>query len=170
MCYLEVAMRHVLILFVSAVILVVGAPARAQTAAVDYPPSAITPAAAPCRPYDTPPFVIVTMRDGRRLRGTLMCLGDHVELASGGKLSRTPLEAVAKIAEPRDPVWEGPVVGAALGGLFWALCGSDCDTGYMLRATADYALIGLVLDAATSNNKTIYKGGARPSLSFRFRF
>jgi CheY-like chemotaxis protein len=95
-----------------------------------------------------------------------------VELASGGKLSRTPLEAVAKIAEPRDPVWEGPVVGAALGGLFWALCGSGCDAGYMLRATADYALIGLVLDAATSTNKTIYKGGAgaRPSLSFRFRF
>ena len=163
-------MRHVLILFVAAVILVVGAPARAQTAAVDDPPSAITPAAAPCRAYDTPPFVIVTMRDGRQLRGTLMCLGDHVELASGGKLSRTPLEAVEKIAEPRDPVWEGPVVGAALGGLFWALCGSDCDAGYMLRATADYALIGLVVDAATSSNKTIYKGGPRPSLSFRFRF
>jgi hypothetical protein len=167
---MEVAMRHVLILSVALGILAAGAPLRAQTAAADQPSSAITAAGAPCRPYDTPPFVVVTMRDGRRLRGTLMCLGDHVELASGGKLSRTPLEAVAKIAEPRDPVWEGPVVGAALGGLFWALCGSGCDTGYMLRATADYALIGLVVDAATSNNKTIYKGGARPSLSFRFRF
>ena len=163
-------MRHVLILFVAAVILVVGAPAGAQTAAADNPPATTTAAAASCRPFDTPPFVIVTMRDGRRLRGTMLCLGDHVELASGGKLSRTPLDAVAKIAEPRDPVWEGPVVGAALGGLFWALCGSSCDAGYMLRATADYALIGLVLDAATSNNKTFYQGGPRPSLSFRVRF
>ena len=170
MCYLEVAMRHVLILFVAAVILVVGAPARAQTAAVDDPPSAITPAAAPCRAYDTPPFV-----DCHHARRKPAARNADVPwrprgAASGGKLSRTPLEAVAKIAEPRDPVWEGPVVGAALGGLFWALCGSGCDAGYMLRATADYALIGLVLDAATSNNKTIYKGGPRPSLSFRVRF
>ncbi len=63
------------------------------------------------------------------------------------------------------------MVGAALGGLFWALCGSGCDTGYMLRATADYALIGLVVDAATSNNKTFYKMNVRsPGLSFRVRF
>ena len=149
-------------------ILLVGAPAWAQSATSAAASQA--PATRQCRPFDAPPFVIVTMRDGQKLRGTLTCLGDDAELASGGKLSRTPLEAVAKIAEPRDPVWEGPVVGAALGGLFWALCGSGCDAGYMLRATADYALIGLVLDAATSNNKTIYKGSARPSLSFRVRF
>jgi hypothetical protein len=170
MCYLEVAMRHVLILFVATVILVCGAPAGAQTAAADNPPATTTAAAASCRPFDTPPFVIVTMRDGSRLRGTMLCLGSDVELATGGKLSRTPLDVVAKISEPRDPIWEGPVVGAALGGLFWALCGSGCDAGYMLRATADYALIGLVMDATTSNNKTFYKGGPRPSLSFRVRF
>lgn len=150
-------------------ILLVGAPAWAQSATSDAASQA--PATRQCRPFDAPPFVVVTMRDGHKLHGTLTCLGDDAELASGGKLSRTPLEAVAKIAEPRDPVWEGPVVGAALGGLFWALCGSGCDTGYMLRATADYALIGLVVDAATSNNKTIYKMNVRsPGLSFRVRF
>jgi hypothetical protein len=111
------------------------------------------------------------MVDGSRLHGTLTCLGDNVELASGGKLSRMPLAGVARIAEPRDPVWEGPAVGAALGALFWALCGSGCDNGYMLRATGEYALLGLVIDAATSNNKTIYKTNARsPALSFRVRF
>jgi hypothetical protein len=151
------------------VILSLSAPLHAQSTTTDVIP-ANAALVDRCRRFDSPPSVVVTMRDGTSLVGTLMCLGDEVELASGGKLSRTPLEAVAKIAEPRDPVWEGPVVGAALGGLFWALCGSGCDAGYMLRATADYALIGLVVDAATSSNKTIYKGGARPSLSFRFRF
>jgi hypothetical protein len=146
--------------------LLISAPAWAQSAVQETAP----PAAHECRPFDAPPLVVVTMRDGSRLRGTLTCLGDDAELVTGGRLSRTPLADVAKIAEPRDPLWEGPVVGAALGALFWALCGSDCDSGYMLRATADYALIGLVLDAATSHNKTIYKGSARPSLSFRVRF
>jgi hypothetical protein len=110
------------------------------------------------------------MRDGTRLRGTLTCLGADAELAIGGKLSRLPLVDVKKIAEPRDPVWEGPFVGAALGAVFWALCGSGCDSGEMARATAYYTLIGLVVDTATSNNKTIYKATRSPALSFRVRF
>ena len=150
------------------VMLLVSLPASAQSVT----PQSGTPAAGPeCRPFDTPPLVVMTMTDGRRVRGTLTCLGNEAELVTGGRLSRMPLSNVAKIAEPRDPVWEGPVIGAGLGVLFWALCGSGCDDAYMARATIDYALIGLLLDAASSNNKTIYRGGGpAPALSFRVRF
>jgi len=148
-------------------ILIAGAPAWAQSAQ----PNSAPLAASDCRPFDAPPFVVVTTRDGQKLRGTLTCLGNDAELVSEGKLSRTPLADVAKIAEPRDPVWEGPVIGAGLGALMWALCGGGCDNGYMARATLDYALLGLVIDAASSNNKTIYRANLRsPALSFRVRF
>jgi len=166
MMRVEVAVRHLLI-----TLLVVGvtAPAWAQTDPAQAAPSG-APAVRDCRPFDAPPFVNVTMRDGRKLRGTLTCLGQDAELAIGGKLSRLPLVDVKKIAEPRDPVWEGPFVGAALGAVFWALCGSGCNSGDMARATAYYTLIGLVVDTATSNNKTIYKSAPAPALSFRLRF
>lgn len=159
-------MRHLLM-----TVLIVGltAAAWAQTDPAHDAASG-GPAARDCRPFDAPPFVNVTMRDGTRLRGTLTCLGADAELATGGKLSRLPLVDVRKIAEPRDPVWEGPFVGAALGALFWALCGSGCDSGEMARATAYYTLIGLAVDVATSDNKTIYKGGPAPALSFSVRF
>jgi hypothetical protein len=55
--------------------------------------------------------------------------------------------------------------------LTWAFCGGGCDSGYMLKATGYYTMLGLVVDAAKSNNKTIYKANLRsPGLSFRFRF
>lgn len=159
-------MRHLLI---TLLVLSVTAPAWAQT---DLGQDAASrgPAVRDCRPFDAPPFVNVTMRNGTRLRGTLTCLGADAELLTGGKLARLPLADVKKIAEPRDPVWEGPFVGAALGAVFWALCGSGCNSGDMARATAYYTLIGLVVDTATSNNKTIYKSAPAPALSFRLRF
>ena len=123
-----------------------------------------------CRPFDKPPLVNVEMRDGRTLHATLTCLGAEAELVTNGKLSRTPIAEIAKISEPRDAVWDGPVIGAGFGLLMWALCGSGCDAGYMARATADYALLGFVIDAATSHNKTIYKAARAPALSFRVRF
>jgi hypothetical protein len=157
-------MRRLLLLLV---LVGLATPAFAQTTPTTGSPNA---AAGECRPFDEPPLVIVTLRDGRKLRGTLTCLGNEAELASEGKLSRTPLASVAKIAEPRDPVWDGPVIGAGLGLLMWAICGSGCDHAYMARATADYALMGLVLDAATAKNKTIYKASRAPALSFSVRF
>lgn len=136
-------------------------------------PASPQPAAQPaidCRPFDKPPLVNVQMGDGRTLHATLTCLGAEAELLTSGKLSRTPIAEIAKISEPRDAVWDGPVIGAGLGVLMWALCSGGCDAGYMARATVDYALLGLVIDAATSHNKTIYKASRGPALSFRVRF
>src|SRR5258706_10462541 len=82
-----------------------------------------------CQRFDSPLDVVVTLRDGQSMRGTLMCLGDEVEVLTRGQLSRTPLSEVKQIAEPRDPIWDGPVVGAAVGALIWALCGADCNRG-----------------------------------------
>lgn len=140
--------------------------AQSNTAGVAAQP----PAVRGCRPFDAPPLVTMKLRTGQTLRGTLTCLGDEAELAAGGNLSRIPLTDILKIAEPRDPVWNGPVIGAGLGVLFWALCDGHCDNAYMARATVYYALIGLVLDAAVSSNKTIYAGTRGPALSFRVRF
>ena len=149
------------------VLLGLATPAFAQTTQTT---TSQNPAVSQCRPFDEPPLVIVTLRDGRKLRATLTCLGQDAEFVSNGNLSRTPLASIAKIAEPRDPVWEGPVIGAGVGALMWAICGRGCDSAYMARATVDYALLGLVIDAATSNNKTIYKASRGPALSFRIRF
>jgi hypothetical protein len=154
-------MRRLLLL---SVLVALATPAFAQETQTS------TPTVRQCRPFDEPPLVVVTLRDGRKFRATLTCLGENAELVSDGKLLQTPLASVAKIAEPRDPVWDGPAIGAGLGLLMWAICGSGCDHAYMARATADYALMGLVIDAATSHNKTIYKAARAPALSFRFRF
>ena len=151
-------------LFLVPVLVALAAPAFAQSTPTPVPVTA------ECRPFDKPPLVNVQMRDGRTLRATLTCLGAEAELVTNGRLSRTPIADIAKISEPRDAVWDGPVIGAGLGVLMWALCGSGCDAGYMARATVDYALLGLVIDAATSQNKTIYKAGRAPALSFRVRF
>jgi hypothetical protein len=154
-------MRRVLMM-----LLVVGSatPAMAQMA-----PTLDAPAARDCRPFNTPPLVNVTMRDGRRVRGTLTCFGNEAELLTEGKLSRLPLDAIAKIAEPRDPVWEGPVIGAAVGAGLWAFCGTGCDNAHMARATVVSALVGLAIDAVSSRNKTIYKGRS-PAIGFSLRF
>ena len=154
-------MRRLLLL---PVLVALATPAFAQST------STLAPVIPDCRPFDKPPLVNVQMRDGRTLRATLTCLGAEAELVTNGTLSRTPIAAIAKISEPRDAVWDGPVIGAGFGVLMWALCGSGCDAGYMARATADYALLGLVIDAATSQNKTIYKAARAPALSFRLRF
>ena len=151
-------------LFLVPVLVALAAPAFAQSTPTPVPVTA------ECRAFDKPPLVNVQMRDGRTLRATLTCLGAEAELVTNGRLSRTPIADIAKISEPRDAVWDGPVIGAGLGVLMWALCGSGCDAGYMARATVDYALLGLVIDAATSQNKTIYKAARAPSLSFRVRF
>ena len=155
---------------VAAVVLValpLSAPLHAQSPTTNVPPADTVDR---CRPFDAPPLVVVTMRDGDRLHGTLTCLGSYAELVTEGKLTRTPLADVTKIAEPRDSIWNGPFIGAGFGALMWALCGRDCDSGYMARATLDYALLGLVVDAASSHNKTIYKAARGPGLSFRVRF
>ncbi len=95
------------------VILPLSAPLHAQSTSPDVIPAKAAPVDR-CRRFDSPPAVVVTMRDGQRLRGTLMCLGDEVELD---------------------------------------------------------ALLGLVIDAATSSNKTIYKANIRsPAISLRLRF
>ena len=152
------------------VILSLSASAHAQSTGTE----ATAPTAASvdrCRRFDSPPDVVVTLRDGQSWRGTLMCLGDEVEVATRGQLSRTPLSEVKQIAEPRDPIWEGPVIGAAAGALIWAVCGGDCDSGEMLRTTAYYTIFGLVMDALISHNKTIYKANLRsPAVALRFRF
>ena len=151
-------------LFLLPVLFALATPAFAQSI------SSPVPVGSECRPFDKPPLVNVQMRDGRTLHATLTCLGAEAELVTNGNVSRTPIADIAKISEPRDAIWDGPVIGAGLGVLMWALCGSGCDAGYMARATVDYALLGLVIDAATSKNETIYKAARAPALVFRLRF
>jgi len=129
-----------------------------------------TPAGA-CRRFDRPPSVNVKLRNGNSFHGTLLCLGDEVQVAVAGRVSRTPLADIVRIAEPRDPVWDGTAVGAAIGAFIWAICNGACDSGYMLRTTFYYSMLGLALDAASSRNTTIYRSSLRsPGVAFRFRF
>ena len=85
-------MRHVLILFVAAGDSGRGcAGGRASGRGGITSPATTTAAAAPCRPFDTPPFVIVTMRDGQpAARNDDCALAMTWSWRRGGKLSRTP--------------------------------------------------------------------------------
>ena len=159
-------MRMILVVFA---INLAGVSAWAQSAPEELAP-ALQPGASACRPFDAPPLVNVRLRDGSTLRGTLTCLGAYAELLSEGTLSRTALSGVTRITEPKDPLWNGAAIGATLGALIWLSCGGDCDGAVMTRLTAEYALVGLVLDSAITNNKTIYKAARRPTVSFRLRF
>jgi len=142
-------------------VLAIGSPAWAQSSA-ELP--------SPCVPSSHIDKVVVTMVDGRTLRGSLLCLGvDELMLAEKTAVNRFRLDEVRKVHKAADRVWDGALKGAAIGLVPLVFgCPAEC----VLRSAAAYGLLGLAIDAIDTNTDTIY-GSPSPqhaSAGFRLRF
>jgi len=151
------------LLLLSLSILLLAAPARAQSIAVECPPAVNVGAVA-----------VETINEGT-IRGTLYCLSpDEVGILRDGRLVTTPLSKVTRVVKPADPVWDGAVKGAAVVLTMWGVSCGFCDAGagnpYIWRAVGGYALLGLTIDALQSHRKTIYSGRPAPSLNWSLSF
>ena len=127
--------------------------------------------------------VAVTMKAGDRLKGTLICVDDDVVvLGDGARIRRLPLGDVRRIVKPRDAIWNGLAIGAAIGLLGGVMTYGEAkyapggrDETYVLAPMAVYALIGAGIDALHGSSWTIYSAepdaawGA-PMYGFRVRF
>lgn len=135
-----------------------------QTTPVVSPPMCV--AMSPVSP------VVMTLNDGSRLRGTLLCLSESgVAFAAEGQVMRRPLAEISRIEKPRDGVDDGFLKGAAIGLIVWGVMCTHCPAEYMLRATMGYAFMGLALDALHGGGTTLYRGAPpSASMSFRVRF
>lgn len=116
--------------------------------------------------------VIVTKTEGNDIRGTLLCIGEReIVIAEKGQVSRYPLGDIQRIRKPRDPVWNGAAIGAAIPLIFWAVLCHECPAEPMLKASLAYGLIGLTVDALHPRPREVYTGGGvKASLAWRIRF
>jgi hypothetical protein len=116
--------------------------------------------------------VIVTKTEGHDIRGTLLCMSEReVVIAEQGQVSRYPLENIQRIRKPRDPVWNGAAIGAAIPLIFWAVLCHECGAEPMLKASLTYGLIGLTVDALRTGPRDVYTGGGpKASVAWRVRF
>jgi hypothetical protein len=149
-------------------LLTIGVLLGLATNALAQQPAAGTPAAAvECWPVATREQVVVTLNDGAKQKGTLLCMGPADVMLAGS--AALPLGSVRHIAKPRDGILDGVLKGASVGLIIFALCGGDCDSEYLLRGTLAYASIGGLIDAVQSNEQTLYSS-PRMMVGWRFRF
>jgi len=112
----------------------------------------------------------VQMADGSTRRGTLLCLGtEDLTLAEQSAVGRFRLADVRRIRKAPDAIWDGALIGAAIGVIPLVFgCPAEC----VLRVAGAYGLLGLAVDAISSNMDTIYRptAGKRAAVGFRVRF
>jgi hypothetical protein len=128
-----------------------------------------------CHPVSPTDRVVVTMTEGTKVVGTLLCLNDEAAavLARDGQIATTPLSRIRTIRTRPDPVWDGALKGAVVPLIFWVVFCHGCEgaTGPVLKAAGTYGLMGLTWDALQTNQKTIYAGSGRSaSIAWRVRF
>jgi hypothetical protein len=128
------------------------------------------PPAAECWPTNHIDKVVVQMADGTTRRGSLLCLGlEEMTLVDKSAVGRFRLADVRRIRKAPDAVWDGAVIGAAIGLIPLVFgCPAEC----VLRTAGAYGLVGLVIDAVNSNMDTVYRpaAGKRAAVGFRVRF
>jgi hypothetical protein len=116
--------------------------------------------------------VVVTKTEGYDIRGMLLCMSEReIVIAEQGRISRYPLEDIQRIRKPRDPVWNGAAIGAAIPLIFWAVLCHECPAEPMLKASLTYGLVGLTVDALRTGPRDVYTGGGpKASIAWRVRF
>lgn len=144
-------------------------------------------AAAVAHAQDSPPRglapVIVERADpAGELRGHLLELGpETMTLLVEGRRLDVPLFQVLRVDSGHDPVRNGALIGAIVGGVWCAVvCGQALENGgAMAAAVAINAVflggVGAAIDAMIPGRNTIYRrspqqASARPVLSYRVRF
>lgn len=118
---------------------------------------------------------------GDELRGHVLRLEhDTMTLLVEGQRVTLPMSSVTRIDTPGDPVRNGALIGAIIGGTWCALvCGQALDSsgalpiGVVINA-AFWGGIGAGIDALIPGRKTIYRrppgASAHARISYRVRF
>jgi hypothetical protein len=116
------------------------------------------------------PDVVVTMTDGKTLKGVLVCIDeDVVHLVEGARFRRVLTRDVRRIVKPRDRLWNGVLFGALTGAYLASSSYGEAKYGgaeegpYILNGMAVCAAIGAAIDALHGSSLTIYAAPARSS-------
>jgi len=158
-------MRTSTILLACAAVVVSAAPLAAQTA-----------------PLPNVEEIFVRGMNGVEIQGRLIDLGrGAVSLLVDGTRRDIPIDAIATIQRRGDSVWNGALIGAAIGAGLWGIAaanGADV-VPLVFGAAVGYGLLGAGLDAMYSGRTTISSrplsadvraGGRRAGMSVKFSF
>jgi hypothetical protein len=112
------------------------------------------PPAAPAERVD-----VVLENPSHTLRGQLLEIGNNsVAMVVKGSRLDVPLERVVRVdATPRDPLWEGALIGSLASGAWCSyICGQGFDeptsrTGNFFRGMLPGAIIGALIDRARAD-------------------
>jgi hypothetical protein len=116
--------------------------------------------------------VYVLDSSARETAGTFAKVSQSsLELLVDGQIREIPLSDVREIARRGDPLWNGALIGAAVGGGLTALaCGNECTTGERVGVIVTSALIwgavGMGIDALIHGRTVVYR--ATPLKTVRF--
>lgn len=133
----------------------------------------VTLTAAAAAAQEAPPRgvarVFVQVADsGEEVRGHLLDLGPAgVTLLVDGMRRTVPIESVLKVQSRGDSLWNGALIGAAIGAVGFALVASEYGDAVVpgaLFSTAVWASIGASIDALIPGRTTLYQKAPRDSL------
>ena len=144
--------RHLFAIAIAAVVVLVASAAAAQEA----PPRGVAK------------VFVQTTDAGEELRGHLLDLGPTgVTLLVDGVRRTMPIESVLKVQSRGDKVWDGALIGAAIGAVAFALVASEYGNAAIpggLFVTGVWASFGAGVDALIPGRTTLYQKAPRDSL------
>ena len=125
-------------------------------------------AAQEARPRDLARVFVQVADQGEEMAGHLLDLGPSgVTLLVDGVRREVPLESVLRVQTRGDSLWNGTLIGAAVGAVVFALVASEYgDAVYpgALLGTALYASVGASVDALIPGRTTLYRKTPRDAL------
>ncbi len=94
-----------------------------------------------------------------------------LELLVDGQIREIPLGDVRLIERRGDRLWNGALIGAAVGGGFAALgCGNECTTGERVAAVVTFTVVGgavaMGIDALIHGRTVVYRGTSQKTVRF----
>jgi hypothetical protein len=120
-----------------------------------------TAAAQEAQPRDLGRVFVQVAGQGEEMAGHLLDLGPSgITLLVDGVRREVPLESVLRVQTRGDSLWNGTLIGAAIGAVVFALVASEYgDAVYpgALLGTALYASLGASVDALIPGRTTLYR-------------
>ena len=140
-------------------------------------------AAQEAKPRDLARVFVQVADQGEEMAGHLLSLGPSgVTLLVDGVRRQVPLESVLRVQTRGDSLWNGALIGAAVGAVAFALVASEYGDAVIpgaLLGTALYASVGASVDALIPGRTTIYRktprdafrsGAPAAAISMKIRF
>ncbi len=146
---------------------------------------ATSASAEPCGPGGpvfalVPGTVKITLRAGRTLEATLVCVDRNtLVIVEGAGVRQVPLRDVVRIVKPRDSVLNGALIGAGVGLVLGIVTYGgeasyrDSEDSYILKAALTLGALGAGIDAIRGSNWIVYSAPAdrrTAGVAWRMRF